>query len=112
MLIDLVDKFQEKGMELRKAIIEGGSRRVRPIVMTAMTTILALAPAALELFGASSGIVGKPLALTVIGGLTASTFLTLFVIPALYLAVYGRRKSKGNDARAAKQQQMLEVFGD
>jgi hydrophobic/amphiphilic exporter-1 (mainly G- bacteria), HAE1 family len=112
VLIDLVDNLQEKGMELRKAIIEGGSRRVRPIVMTAMTTILALTPAALELFGASSGIVGKPLALTVIGGLTASTMLTLFVIPALYLAVYGRRKSKSNDARAAKQQQMLEVFGD
>ena len=112
VLIDLVDNLQAKGMELRKAIIEGGSRRVRPIVMTAMTTILALAPAALELFGASSGIVGKPLALTVIGGLTASTLLTLFVIPALYLAVYGRRKSKGIDAQAAKQQQMLEVFGD
>ncbi|MEY4531073.1 MAG: hypothetical protein RLZZ156_1794 [Deinococcota bacterium] len=112
VLIDLVDNLQGKGMDLRKAIIEGGSRRVRPIVMTAMTTILALAPAALELFGPSSGIVGKPLALTVIGGLTASTMLTLFVIPALYLAVYGRRKSKGSDAQAAKQQQMLEVFGD
>ncbi len=112
VLIDLVDTLQEKGMELRTAIIEGGSRRVRPIVMTAFTTILALLPAALELFGASSGIVGKPLALTVIGGLTASTFLTLFVVPALYLTVYGRRKSKSSAARAAKQQQMLEVFGD
>jgi hydrophobic/amphiphilic exporter-1 (mainly G- bacteria), HAE1 family len=112
VLIDLVDNLQGKGMDLRKAIIEGGSRRVRPIVMTALTTILALAPAALELFGPSSGIVGKPLALTVIGGLTASTLLTLFVIPALYLAVYGKRKSKGIDAQAAKQQQMLEVFGD
>jgi hydrophobic/amphiphilic exporter-1 (mainly G- bacteria), HAE1 family len=85
---------------------------VRPIVMTALTTILALSPAALELFGASSGIVGKPLALTVIGGLTASTMLTLFVVPALYLAVYGRRKNKSSEARANKQQQMLEVFGD
>ncbi len=112
VLIDLVDTLQQKGMDLRQAIIEGGSRRVRPIVMTAMTTILALAPAAIELFGASSGIVGKPLALTVIGGLTASTMLTLFVVPALYLAVYGRRKSKGLEAQAAKQQQMLEVFGD
>jgi hypothetical protein len=52
------------------------------------------------------------LALTVIGGLTASTMLTLFVVPALYLSVYGRRKSKSGEARAAKQQQMLEVFGD
>ena len=114
VLIDLVDHLQEKGMDLRQAIIEGGARRVRPIVMTALTTILALAPAALELFGTGGGggIVGKPLALTVIGGLTASTMLTLFVVPALYLSVYGRRKSKGMDARAAKQQQMLEVFGD
>jgi hydrophobic/amphiphilic exporter-1 (mainly G- bacteria), HAE1 family len=112
VLIDLVDTLQEKGMDLRQAIIEGGSRRVRPIVMTALTTILALSPAALELFGASSGIVGKPLALTVIGGLTASTMLTLFVVPALYLAVYGRRKNKSSEARVAKQQQMLEVFGD
>jgi hydrophobic/amphiphilic exporter-1 (mainly G- bacteria), HAE1 family len=99
-------------LDLRQAIIEGGSRRVRPIVMTALTTILALAPSALELFETSGGIVGKPLALTVIGGLTASTFLTLFVVPALYLTVYGRRKSRTVAAQAAKQQQMLEVFGD
>ncbi|NJK45779.1 MAG: hypothetical protein HC933_17290 [Pleurocapsa sp. SU_196_0] len=93
-------------------MIEGGSRRVRPIVMTALTTILALMPSALGLFESSGGIIGQPLALTVIGGLTSSTFLTLFVVPALYLAVYGRRKSKTQEARAARQQQMLEVFGD
>lgn len=84
VLIDLVEKLRDQGMDAASALLEGGARRVRPIVMTALTTILALAPLAVGL-SEGSGIVGKPLAITVIGGLTSSTLLTLVVIPALYL---------------------------
>jgi HAE1 family hydrophobic/amphiphilic exporter-1 len=101
VLIDLVERLRERGSGLLESLIEGGARRVRPIVMTALTTILALAPLAAG-FTEGSGIVGKPLAITVIGGLTSSTLLTLVVIPALYLLVerfkerrgMGRRKSE------------------
>ncbi len=106
VLIDLVEKLKNDGMDANTAMIEGGARRVRPIVMTALTTILALMPLALG-FSEGGGIVGQPLALTVIGGLTSSTILTLFVVPALYLTVLGRRKKSEQ-----RTQQMLEVFGD
>ncbi|HWG84519.1 MAG TPA: efflux RND transporter permease subunit [Deinococcales bacterium] len=99
VLIDLVERLRERGMSPREAVIEGGARRVRPIVMTALTTILGLAPLAAGL-SEGGGIVGKPLAVTVIGGLASSTLLTLVVVPALYLAAFGRRRGRAV-ARAA-----------
>ena len=70
-------------------MLEGGSRRLRPILMTAIATILALTPMASGL-SQSSGFIGAPLALTVIGGLTTSTLLTLLLVPTLYVLVEGR----------------------
>jgi HAE1 family hydrophobic/amphiphilic exporter-1 len=91
VLVDLVERLREGGLSAREAVMEGGARRVRPIVMTALTTILGLAPLAVGL-SEGGGIVGKPLAVTVIGGLTSSTALTLVVVPALYLAVAEARE--------------------
>jgi HAE1 family hydrophobic/amphiphilic exporter-1 len=82
VLIDLVNQLRSKGMEKMKAIIEGSSSRLRPILMTMMTTTLALLPLAIGLGEGAE--VRAPMAITVIGGLTVSTLLTLIVIPVVY----------------------------
>jgi len=92
VLIDLVERYRSQGMDARQALIEGGARRVRPILMTAVTTIVGLLPLALGLFGEGGGFISAPLAITVMGGLISSTFLTLVVLPALYLIVFGRSR--------------------
>ena len=85
VLLDLVEQFRRKGMDARTAVIEGGRRRLRPILMTAIATILALVPMALGV-GGKGGFLSTPLAVVVIGGLFTSTFLTLILVPVLYLA--------------------------
>ena len=85
VLLDLVEQFRRKGMDARTAVIEGGRRRLRPILMTAIATILALIPMALGI-GGKGGFLSTPLAVVVIGGLFTSTFLTLILVPVLYLA--------------------------
>lgn len=89
VLLDLVNQYRRRGMDARTAVIEGGRRRLRPILMTATATILALIPMALGL-SKDSGFIGSPLAITVIGGLTTSTILTLLLVPTLYVMVEGR----------------------
>ncbi|UII57184.1 efflux RND transporter permease subunit [Cytobacillus spongiae] len=84
--IVLVDRIgqnrEEKEMKIREALIEAGKTRLRPILMTAFATIAALLPLA---FTTSSGtLISKGLAITVIGGLTSSTLLTLILIPVIY----------------------------
>ncbi|MFI9530151.1 efflux RND transporter permease subunit [Micromonospora rosaria] len=90
VLIDLVNQYREQGMPLTEALVEGGRRRLRPIVMTALATILALAPMALGI-GAHGGFISQPLAIVVIGGLVSSTLLTLVLVPTLYAMVESRR---------------------
>jgi HAE1 family hydrophobic/amphiphilic exporter-1 len=82
VLIDLINKLRAKGMAKLDAIMEGGRLRLRPILMTTVTTTLGLLPLALG-FGQGSEI-RAPMAITVIGGLTVSTLLTLVVIPVVY----------------------------
>ncbi len=93
VLLDLIRQYRERGMDARTAVIEGGRRRLRPILMTAVATILALVPMA---FGLSkdSGFIAAPLAITVIGGLASSTVLTLLLVPTLYTMVEGGRDRK------------------
>jgi hydrophobic/amphiphilic exporter-1 (mainly G- bacteria), HAE1 family len=100
VLIDLVNQYRERGMRAREAIIEGSSRRLRPILMTAAATIFALLPLGLGLTG-SGGFISQPLAVIVIGGLISSTLLTLVVLPALYYVVEGA-KERREDRRAKK----------
>jgi len=99
VLLDLVRQYRAQGMSARTAVIEGGRRRVRPILMTAIATILALLPMALGL-SKDSGFIAAPLAITVIGGLTSSTILTLLLVPTLYVLIEGRGDRK-NGARGA-----------
>ncbi len=97
VLLDLIRQYRERGMDARTAVIEGGRRRLRPILMTAVATILALLPMALGL-SKDSGFIAAPLAITVIGGLASSTVLTLLLVPTLYMLVEGGtdRKNRAN----------------
>jgi len=91
VLIDLVNQLRERGETLHHAVVHGSSLRFRPIVMTALATILALVPMGLGITG-SGGFISQPLAVVVIGGLLSSTVLTLIVLPTLYYAVEHRRE--------------------
>jgi HAE1 family hydrophobic/amphiphilic exporter-1 len=82
VLVDLINQLREQGKERFEAILEAGSARLRPILMTSLTTTLGLLPMAMG-FGEGSE-VRTPMAITVIGGLTVSTLLTLVVIPVVY----------------------------
>jgi HAE1 family hydrophobic/amphiphilic exporter-1 len=92
VLVDYINQLRERDLPLREAVLTGGRTRLRPILMTALTTILALSPLALGLgSGAESW---SPMARSVIGGLIASTFLTLLVIPVIYTYL-APKKGKG-----------------
>ncbi|MCH8943227.1 MAG: efflux RND transporter permease subunit [Proteobacteria bacterium] len=82
VLVDLINQLKAEGKQRIEAIMEAGTARLRPILMTSLTTTLGLLPMALG-FGEGSE-VRTPMAITVIGGLTVSTFLTLLVIPVVY----------------------------
>ena len=100
VLLDLVEQFRHKGMDARQAVIEGGRRRLRPILMTAIATILALTPMALGL--GKGGFLSTPLAVVVIGGLFTSTFLTLILVPVLYLSLDRLRRRPAVQVEQAK----------
>jgi HAE1 family hydrophobic/amphiphilic exporter-1 len=82
ILIDRINQLIRSGMDRRTAIITAGQQRLRPILMTTLTTILALVPLTIG-FGESAQL-RSPMALAVIGGLISSTLLTLVVIPCVY----------------------------
>ncbi|MDR8412900.1 efflux RND transporter permease subunit [Nonomuraea sp. 3-1Str] len=86
VLIDLINQYRDQGLGIVEAVIEGGRRRLRPILMTAVATICALTPMALGVTG-SGGFISQPLAIVVIGGLITSTLLTLVLVPTLYVMV-------------------------
>jgi hydrophobic/amphiphilic exporter-1 (mainly G- bacteria), HAE1 family len=92
VLITLVEQLRRSGMSTYDALIQGGQTRLRPILMTAMTTIFAMIPLAL---GVGTGtMIAAELAVVVIGGLFSSTLLTLLVIPVIYSLVDGLRHRK------------------
>lgn len=101
VLVDLVNQYREKGLTAHDATLAGGEKRLRPILMTALATILALTPMALGITG-HGGFISQPLAIVVIGGLISSTVLTLIVLPTLYNLVEGakerRRVKRGEPA--------------
>jgi HAE1 family hydrophobic/amphiphilic exporter-1 len=79
-------------MALREAILEAGRKRLRPILMTTVTTVLGLLPMALG-FGRGADL-RQPLALVVIGGLTSATVLTLIVVPVAYSLIESLRPAR------------------
>jgi HAE1 family hydrophobic/amphiphilic exporter-1 len=105
VLVDYINQLREKGNELFEAIKLAGKARMRPVIMTALTTMLAMTPLALGL--GESGENWAPMARSVIGGLFAGTLLTLIVVPVIYaiLEIFGEKVKK---RRAAKRQRRLQ----
>jgi multidrug efflux pump subunit AcrB len=91
LLVDYTNHLRARGMALHDAVITAGRTRLKPIVMTMLTTVLGLVPMAVGLGGESTQ---APLAIAVIGGLSVSTALTLFFVPALYTVFEDRIKRK------------------
>jgi HAE1 family hydrophobic/amphiphilic exporter-1 len=82
VLIDAVNQLREKGLAKHEAIVEAARLRLRPIVITKLTTILGLLPMAMGLGEGAE--IRKPMAITVIGGVAIASFFTLLVIPVVY----------------------------
>jgi len=82
VLVDYINLNRERGMGIIRAIVSGGRSRLRPVLMTTATTILGMIPLAVSSSQGSE--IWKPMAVTIIGGLTVSTILTLLIVPTLY----------------------------
>lgn len=98
VLIDYTNQLREQGYGLYDAILHAGEARMRPVMMTALTTILAMLPLALGL--GESGENWAPMARSIIGGLTVGTLLTLIVVPVLY-AAFERSLQKRREKKLA-----------
>jgi HAE1 family hydrophobic/amphiphilic exporter-1 len=85
VLLDRARQLRQEGADARAAVIEASRQRLRPILMTTLTTILALTPLALG-FGNGAEL-RRPMAVAVIGGMISSTMLTLWLLPGFYLCV-------------------------
>lgn len=94
VLVDYINLNRERGMSVIQAVVRGGHSRLRPVIMTTATTILGMVPLAISASEGSE--MWKPMAISVIGGLTVSTILTLLIIPALYVIVasFGVKRKK------------------
>jgi cobalt-zinc-cadmium resistance protein CzcA len=89
LLISYFNALRAQGLPLQEAIMQGAGKRVRPVMMTALTAILGLLPAALST--KIGGQTAQPLAIVVVGGMTATLFLTRYLMPVLY-SFYGHRE--------------------
>ena len=92
VFIDYTNQLTASGMEQKEALVEAGRTRLRPIIMTALTTILGLSTMALG-FGSGADMV-QPMAIVTIGGLIYGTVLTLFVVPCIYSLFHNREKAR------------------
>jgi HAE1 family hydrophobic/amphiphilic exporter-1 len=90
VLVDYINLMRARGFEMVEAIALSGRSRLRPVLMTALTTMLGMLPLALSIGEGSE--IWKPMGITVIGGLLFSTMLTLVIVPTVYMAFVGKRK--------------------
>ena len=110
VLVNAVNQRRGEGAEVSEALLDAGRSRLRPILMTTATTVLGLLPMALGL--GEGAALRQPLAVAVIGGLVASTALTLLVIPSVYAIFPGRRRAAWNPALSAEELEALESAED
>jgi len=95
LIVDFAHRLEEQGLSVRDAVITACRVRLRPILMTSLATIIGMIPMALK-FGTGSEQYA-PMARAIIGGLTSSVILTVFIVPAAYLLVYGKKDRNRND---------------
>jgi len=100
LLVEYMNELRRRGLGLREAVIRGGRTRLRPILMTSLTTLAGLLPMALGIGTGSEA--NAPLARAVIGGLAVSTVLTLLLIPTLYAMLEERFPRRMEDAEASR----------
>jgi HAE1 family hydrophobic/amphiphilic exporter-1 len=106
VMVDYMNLLVERGSTVADAVIAGGKSRLRPVLMTSLTTILGMVPMAMGIGEGSE--TWQPMGIAVVGGLLVSTFLTLFIVPALYAMMEGRKERKA--ARKAARQKEVEAF--
>jgi len=92
LIVEFSGILHARGMELNDAVVEACKVRLRPILMTSLATLLALLPMAIGMETGSEQY--APLARAMIGGLGISVVLTVFLVPAVYLVIHGRKKSE------------------
>jgi len=100
LIVDFAHRLEEQGRSVRDAVVTSCRVRLRPILMTSLATIIGMVPMALKLGTGSEQY--APLARAIIGGLTASVVLTVFIVPAAYLLVYGRKDQAERTPEAAQ----------
>ena len=106
VMVDYMNLLVERGTSLADAVILGGKSRLRPVLMTSFTTVLGMVPMAMGIGEGSE--IWRPMGIAVVGGLVVSTLLTLFIVPALYAMMEGRKERKA--ARKAARRQVEEEF--
>jgi len=88
VLVDYINQLRARGMPKRDAVVQAGRVRLRPIVMTTLTTVLGLLPMAISTGEGAE--IRQPMAITVMAGLLSATFLTLVIIPMAFYLLGGR----------------------
>jgi HAE1 family hydrophobic/amphiphilic exporter-1 len=96
--VDFINQARTSGLGIREAILEGGRKRLRPIIMTTVTTMFGLLPMALGIGRGAE--LYAPMAIVVIGGLVVATLLTLVVIPVIYMLIEGARSGERSESAA------------
>jgi multidrug efflux pump subunit AcrB len=89
LIVDFAHKLEDQGLSVTDAVVTACRVRLRPILMTSLATIIGMLPMAMKL--GTGGEQYTPMARAIIGGLTSSVLLTIFIVPAAYLLVYGRK---------------------
>jgi multidrug efflux pump subunit AcrB len=96
LIVDFAHRLRQQGLSVRDAVIAACRVRLRPILMTSLATIIGMIPMALKMGTGSEQY--APMARAIIGGLTSSVILTVFIVPAAYLLVYGRKEKQQGKA--------------
>ena len=106
VMVDYMNLLVERGTTISDAVIMGGKSRLRPVLMTSLTTVLGMLPMALGIGEGSE--TWQPMGIAVVGGLLMSTLITLFIIPSLYAMLEGSKERRAR--RKAAREKEEEAF--